>query len=64
MKTIRCNDFGFTCPFVARDETEEGVIEKITAHGQAVHKKEADKMMEGVSEEEVMYLMKSKISEE
>lgn len=64
MKTIRCNDFGFTCPFVAKDETEEGVIEKIMAHGQSAHKKEVDKMMEGVSGVEAMYLMRSKIQEE
>lgn len=64
MKTIHCSSFGFVCPFVARDETEEGVIQKIIEHGNTVHRTEVEKMMEGVSEGEMMAMMKAKIQEE
>lgn len=64
MKTIKCSDFGMDCPFVAKDETEEGVVKKIAEHGMTIHKEEVEKMMAGMSEEEKMNAIKSKMKEE
>lgn len=52
MKTIKCSNFGLSCPFVAEDETEEGVIHKIIEHGNTAHHKEVEER--GATEEETI----------
>lgn len=63
MKMIKCSDFGMDCPFIAKDETEEGVVKKIAEHGMTIHREAVEKMTAGMSEEETMNMMKSKIKE-
>lgn len=65
MKTLSCQDVsGLSCPFVAKGETEEAVIQQLMDHAQAEHPEESAKMMEGKTPEEVTEMLKSKIKEE
>lgn len=52
------------CPFVAKGETEEEVIQQLKDHALTAHPEESAKMMEGKSEEEMNEMLKSKIKEE
>ena len=63
-KTIACRDLGIDCPFVAKGDTEEEVVEKITEHGKTTHPKEVEGMMKNMTGEQMKELMKSKIKEE
>jgi predicted small metal-binding protein len=63
MKSLSCQDMGMSDDFVAKGETEEDVIEKMTEHAKEMH---AD-MMEGKSEEDMMKMkemMKEKMKDE
>jgi len=65
MKTLGCNDVsGLACSYVAKGETDEQVMEDLKNHGNTVHPEEIKKMMEGMSEEELMQKMKENIKEE
>lgn len=65
MKTLSCQDMsGLSCPFVAKGETEEAVIQQLMDHAKAEHSEELAKMTEGKTEEEVKEMIKSKIKEE
>jgi predicted small metal-binding protein len=65
MKTLSCQDVsGLSCPFVAKGETEEAVIQQLMDHAKAEHPEESAKMMEGKTPEEVNEMLKSKIKEE
>ncbi|MBU1145928.1 DUF1059 domain-containing protein [Patescibacteria group bacterium] len=65
MKTLSCQDVsGLACPFVAKGETEEEVIQQLMDHAKTAHPEESAKMMEGKSEEEMKEMMKSKVKEE
>lgn len=65
MKTLSCQDMsGLSCPFVAKGETEETVIQQLMDHAKAEHSEELTKIIEGKTEEEVKEMMKSKIKEE
>jgi predicted small metal-binding protein len=37
MKEMRCQDIGFDCSFVARAESEEGVMQQVAAHARDAH---------------------------
>lgn len=62
MKTLACADFGKNCDFVAKNETEEGVIKKMMEHAEKVHPDDA-KEMKKMSKEEMMNMMREKIKE-
>ncbi|MFZ5364404.1 MAG: DUF1059 domain-containing protein [Patescibacteria group bacterium] len=65
MKTLSCQDVsGLACPFVAKGETEEEVIQQLMDHAKTEHPEESVKMMEGKTEDEIKEVMKSKIKEE
>jgi len=36
-KVLRCRDVGLECDFVARAETEAGILEKVVEHVQTAH---------------------------
>lgn len=61
MKTIKCSNFGLACPFVAEDETEEGVIQKIIEHGNTAHRAEVE--ARGATEEEIVAAARGFIEE-
>ena len=63
MKSLSCKDMGMSDDFVAKGETEEEVIGKMSEHAKKMH---AD-MMEGKSEEDMMKMkemMKEKMKDE
>ena len=35
--TLACKDYGVSCPYVARGETEEEVLKDIAKHAKEVH---------------------------
>lgn len=37
VKVVHCSDAGYDCNFVARAETEEDLLNQVTAHAKAVH---------------------------
>ena len=63
MKTIACKDAGMDCKFVAKDETEGGVIAKAMDHVQKVHPDKAKEMSGMMSEEEMTNKVRSLIKE-
>lgn len=52
MKMLACKDMGMDCPFVAKGETKEEVMEKMMEHAKMEHKDMVEKMspeeMEGM----------------
>jgi len=65
MKTLSCQDVsGLACPFVAKGETEEEVIQQLMGHAKTDHPEESTKMMEGKTEEEMKEMLKLKIKDE
>ncbi len=64
MKKLSSRDLGLNDDFVAEGETDEEVMQKMKEHGQQFHAEEVKKMMETMSEEEMIAMMKSKIKEE
>jgi len=65
MKTLACIDMepSLNCDYVAKAETDEGVIKDLTAHGMSAHPETMEKM-KGMSEEEVKAMMMPHIKEE
>lgn len=61
MKTIKCSNFGLSCPFVAEGENEDEVIKKIIEHGNTAHAKEVAER--GVTEEEIAMAARGFIEE-
>jgi predicted small metal-binding protein len=64
MKTLACGDMGLTCPFVAKGDTEENVLQQLRDHGDAMHPEEVKVMKAKMSKEEMDSVMRSKIKEE
>lgn len=64
MKTLTCKIVsGIDCPYVAKGETDEEVMVQLKEHGQEAHPEEIKKMMEGMSEDDLVKRMKENIQE-
>lgn len=62
--SISCVDAGVNCPFVAQDETVDGVIQKMTKHAQSTHAEIIKKLLETMSPEDLTEWLKEKIKTE
>jgi predicted small metal-binding protein len=61
MFTLACADLGMpSCPFVAKGDTEDGVIMAMKEHALSVHP-EAMEKMKGMPEADMMAMMKKAI---
>ena len=59
-KTFACKDVGVDCPYVARGETEEGLMADISKHAKEVH----GYTEEQLKDPEMMKKVKDAIKEE
>ncbi|OGH69398.1 MAG: hypothetical protein A2754_00285 [Candidatus Magasanikbacteria bacterium RIFCSPHIGHO2_01_FULL_47_8] len=65
MYTLSCKDLGAgNCPFVAKDETMDGAVNKMMDHARKSHPDDVEKMRENMSDEEITNTMKSKVRQE
>ena len=62
--SISCVDAGVNCPFVAKDETVDGVVQKMTEHAQDAHADIVKKLLETMSTEELTEWLKEKVKTE
>jgi predicted small metal-binding protein len=64
MKSLSCKDLGDnTCPFVATDETVEGVVSKMKEHATTAHKNKMDEMQETMSIQQIDETMTEKVKD-
>ncbi|MFA6161559.1 MAG: DUF1059 domain-containing protein [Patescibacteria group bacterium] len=64
MYTLACKDIGdgsSDCHYVSKGEDVNGVISDMTAHANSEHAEEVKKMMENMTEDEMVSMMKTKV---
>lgn len=62
--SISCVDAGVNCPFVAVDETVEGVVHKMTEHAQDAHADVIKKLLETMTPDELTQWLAEKVRTE
>lgn len=62
--SISCIDAGVNCPFVAEDETVEGVVHKMTAHAQDAHAEIIKQLLETMTPDELTRWLTEKVKTE